>query len=42
VSWFFDSFKGLLMETLNLRNGADIEGTVANIKKDLEFKGHNI
>jgi len=30
------------METLNLRNGADIEGTVANIKKDLEFKGHNI
>lgn len=41
-SWFASSFAKLLVDTFTVRQGADIEGTVANIKKELEFKGHNI
>ena len=41
-SWFISSIKTLTIDTFTVRKGADITGTVANIKKDLEFKGHSI
>lgn len=41
-SWFASSLSKLLVDTFTVRQGTDIEGTVANIKKDLEFKGHSI
>lgn len=41
-SWFWNSLKFQIVQIFNVRDGADLEGTVSNIKKDLEFKGHNI
>lgn len=41
-SWFLTSLKLQIVQIFNVRDGADLDGTVLNIKKDLEFKGHNI
>ena len=31
-----------LLETVNLRKGADIKGTIEGIEKDIDFKGTNL
>ena len=38
----FQDFTMSMRHYLNIREGVDIEGTVAAIKKDVEFKGYNI
>lgn len=38
----FTSLKTLLFETLDIRHGADIKGTMESIRRDVVFKGHNI
>ena len=42
IRWFFRSLWELTVDTFSVRHGADIEGTVESIKKDIEFKGHNV
>ena len=39
---FYLSMKALLVETLNIRQGADIPGTIESVKRDVVLKGHNI
>lgn len=31
-----------IKEVTNIREGTDVEGTIAGIKKDIDFKGHNV
>lgn len=40
--WFITSFKDQVADFISIRKGADIEGTINNIKKDTEFTGHNL
>lgn len=40
--WFFRSLWDLTVDTFSVRHDADIEGTVETIKKDVEFRGHNV
>lgn len=42
LRWFFRSIWELGRDTLSVRKGADMEGTVESIKRDAEFSGHNV
>jgi uncharacterized hydrophobic protein (TIGR00271 family) len=39
---FVDRGSTLLKQVLNLREGMDVEGTIAGIKKDIDVKGHTV
>ena len=41
-SWFVKSLKDQIVSIFSVREGADIPGTIEGIKKDTEFRGHNI
>ncbi len=39
---FYNSAKQFLIETLSIKEGIDIFGTIENIHKDMIFKGHSV
>ncbi len=41
-SWFTKSLKDQIIGILSVREGADIPNTIEGIRKDTEFRGHNI
>jgi len=42
TSLLFFALKDFIQQTLNIKDGVDIEGTIDSIKKDIDFRGPNV